>query len=104
MGGKKYDLLHFETDEEEANYWDTHSPLDNTPEPKAEHVTAKRLKNRSITIRLDSESRSKFDKLAAQQGLGPSSFGRLILMSVIDHEIEVKIQHQRIALRKRENK
>lgn len=73
----------FETEEEEAEYWDSHSPLD-LAEPKAQKVRVKGVKDRPITVRLDSESRSKLDKLAAEQGLGPSSFARLILMSVIE--------------------
>jgi len=74
----------FETEEQEAEYWDSHSPLDLATEPKAQKVRVRGVKDRPITVRLDSESRSKLDRLAAKQGLGPSSFARLILMSVIE--------------------
>ena len=74
----------FETEEQEAEYWDSHSPLDLAAEPKAQKVRVRGVKDRPITVRLDSESRSKLDRLAAKQGLGPSSFARLILMSVIE--------------------
>jgi len=74
----------FETEEQEAEYWDSHSPLDFAAEPKAQQVRVRVVKDRPITVRLDSESRSKLDRLAAKQGLGPSSFARLILMSVIE--------------------
>jgi antitoxin component of RelBE/YafQ-DinJ toxin-antitoxin module len=74
----------FETDEQEAKYWDSHSPLDLVAEPRAQKVRVRGAKDKMITIRLDSESRSKLDRLAAEQGLGPSSFARLILMSVIE--------------------
>ena len=77
-------LSQFETDEQEAEYWDSHSPLDLVAEPKAQKVCTRAIKDRPITVRLDSESRSKLDRLAAEQGLGPSSFARLILMSVIE--------------------
>ena len=73
-----------ETEEQEAEYWDSHSPLDFATEPKAQKVRVRGVKDRPITVRLDSESRSKLNKLAAEQGLGPSSFARLILMSVIE--------------------
>jgi len=73
----------FETEEQEAEYWDSHSPLDLAAEPKAQKVRVRGAKDRPITVRLDSESRSKFDRLAAERGLGPSSFARLILTSVI---------------------
>jgi len=77
-------LPQFETEEQEVEYWDSHSPLDLAAEPKAQKVRVRGAKDRPITVRLDSESRSKLDKLAAEQGLGPSSFARLILMSVIE--------------------
>jgi len=74
----------FETEEQEAEYWDSHSPLDLATEPNAQRVRVRGVKDRPITVRLDSESRSKLDRLAAEQGLGPSSFARLILTSVIE--------------------
>ena len=77
-------LPQFETEEQEAEYWDSHSPLDLAAEPKAQKVRVRGAKDKPITVRLDSESRSKLDRLAAEQGLGPSSFARLILMSVIE--------------------
>ena len=86
---KKQLIPKFETEEQEAEYWDTNSPLDVAPEPKAERVTVEGAKDRPLTIRLDSESRSKFDKLAAQQGLGPSCFGRLIIASVIEGRVNL---------------
>jgi len=77
-------LPQFETEEQEAEYWNSHSSLDLAAEPKAQKVRVRGAKDRPITVRLDSQSRSKLDKLAAEQGLGPSSFARLILMSVIE--------------------
>jgi len=74
----------FETEEQEAEYWDSHSPLDLATEPKAQKVHVKGVKDRPITVRLDSKSRSKLDRLAAEQRLGPSTFARRILMSVIE--------------------
>ena len=74
----------FRTEEQEAEYWDTHSPLDLAAEPKAQKVRVRGAKDRPITIRLDSERRSKLDKLAAERGVGPSTFARLILMSAIE--------------------
>ena len=80
---RKEPIPQFETEEQEAEYWDSHSPLDLAAEPKAQKMRVRGVKDRPITVRLDSESRSKLDRLAAEQGLGPSSFARLVLMSVI---------------------
>jgi Protein of unknown function (DUF3680). len=77
-------ISQFETEEQEAEYWDSHSPLDLAAKPETQKVRVRDVKDRPITVRLDSESRSKLDRLAAEQGLGPSSFARLILMAVIE--------------------
>lgn len=84
MDMEKELMPQFETEEQEAEYWDTHSPLDLAAEPKAQRVRVRGAKDRPITIRLDSESRLKLNKLAAERGLGPSTFARSILMSVIE--------------------
>jgi hypothetical protein len=81
---KKELIPRFETEEQEAEYWDSHSPLDLVAEPRAQKVRVRGTKDKVITVRLDSESRSKLDRLAAEQRLGSSSFARLILMSVIE--------------------
>jgi hypothetical protein len=81
---KKELIPQFETEEQEAEYWNSHSPLDLVAKPRAQKVRVRGAKDRPITVRLDSQSRSKLDKLAAEQGLGPSSFARRILMSVIE--------------------
>jgi hypothetical protein len=47
-----------------------------------------RAKDSPITIRLDSESRSKLEKLAAEQGLGSSTFARRILMVAMEQGIQ----------------
>lgn len=81
----KESIPQFETEEQEAEYWDTHSPLDITAEPKTQKIRVRGAKDRPITIRLDSESRLKLNKLAAERGLGPSTFARSILMSAIEN-------------------
>jgi len=84
MSAEKELMPQFETEEQEAEYWDTHSPLDLAAKPKAQKVRVRGTKDRPITIRLDSESRSKLNKLADERGLGPSTFARSVLMSAIE--------------------
>jgi len=85
MGIGKESIPQFETEGQEAEYWDTHSPLDLTAEPKAQKVRVRGAKDRPITIRLDSESRLKLNNLATGRGLGASTLARSILMSAIEH-------------------
>lgn len=84
MGRNKELTPKFESEEKEAEHWDTHSPLDHGAEPEAQKVRVRGAKDRPITIRLDSETRQKLNKLAAQQGIGPSTLARSILISAID--------------------
>ncbi len=75
----------FESEEKEAEYWDTHSPLDLVAEPKLRKVRVSAVKERPITIRLDSVRRARLNQLAAKSGLGPSTFARLVLTRAIEN-------------------
>ena len=83
MKNKKDSIPKFESEEQEAEYWDNHSPLDFVAEPEAQKVRVTGIKDRPITIRLDSNSRLALEKLATGSGLGPSTFARIVLMSSI---------------------
>ncbi len=76
----------FENEEQEAEYWDKHSPLDLVTEPKLDKVKIGGTKDRPIAIRLDSKTRTKLNELATKQGLGPSTFARRILTAAIEQE------------------
>jgi hypothetical protein len=85
MSKEKNIKLKFENEAQEADYFDEHSPLDIVTNPKIEKIVVRGAKDRPITIRLDSETRSKLNILAAKQGVGPSTFARLSLISAIEH-------------------
>lgn len=74
---KKGEVPEFHTEEEEAEFWATHSPLDY--EMKREKARAVARKDRPTTIRLNSESRKKLEQLAAGYHMGPSTFARRII-------------------------
>lgn len=84
MDTKKEKLPTFKSEEKEAEYWDTHSPLDLEAEPKAQKLQVRGAKDRPITIRLDSKTRRKLNELADQQGVGPSTLARSILLSATE--------------------
>lgn len=88
MSYKKEVVPTFETEDKEAEYWDTHSPLEVFSEPGFEEVRVKIPKDRPITIRLDSESRAKVNRLAAERKIGSSTFARLVIMSAIEQASE----------------
>jgi len=95
----------FESQEQEAEFWDSHSPLDYGPEPKLLKVIVKAPKDRVITIRLDSKYRAKLEELATVYHLGPSTLARFILSSAIDQwergkrrpsTVPLKVDHFRL--------
>lgn len=88
MSYKKEQVPTFETEDKQAEYWDTHSPLEVFSEPGFEEVRVKVPKDRPITIRLDSESRAKLNRLAAERKIGPSTFARLVIMNAIERASE----------------
>ena len=85
MGAKKNLMPKFESEEKEAEYWDTHSPLALEAEPKAQKVQVRGAKDRPVTIRLDSGTRRKLEELATRRGVGPSTLARSILLSAIEY-------------------
>jgi hypothetical protein len=86
MNTKNNILPKFKTEEQEAEYWDQHSPLDLIDEPEMEKVQVKRVKDRPIAIRLDSKTRDKLNTLAVKQGMGPSTLARHIIQQVLENK------------------
>lgn len=77
LAKKKLEVPEFNTVEEEAEFWETHSPFDYNM--RLEKVKVKVPKDRPITIRLDSESRKKLEQIATTYTMGPSTFARRII-------------------------
>jgi predicted DNA-binding protein len=86
MSTKKDNLPQFKSEDQEADYWDKHSPLDLVDEPEKEEVQVKRVKDRPIAIRLDSQTRIRLETLAAEQGMGPSTLARRIIQQVLENK------------------
>ena len=71
-------LQPFRTIEEEAEYWDTHSVLDEVNEGR---VVGFRQANKTdaLTIRFSHEDLQKLRHEAFQQGVGPSTLARMLV-------------------------
>lgn len=91
MGKKKGLTPKFKSEVKEAEYWDTHSPLDLGAEPKTQKVRVRGTKDRPITIRLDSETRQKLNELAERRGVGPSTLVRSLLVSAIEQRGDLPV-------------
>jgi hypothetical protein len=90
MSTKKNIFPDFESEEQEAEYWDKHSPLDQIVKPDMEEIQVKNGKDRPVTIRLDSQTRVRLNTLAAAQGMGPSTLARRIIQQVLENEGNIK--------------
>jgi antitoxin component of RelBE/YafQ-DinJ toxin-antitoxin module len=77
-------LPQFKNEEQEAMYWDTHSPLDLVSEPETQKIKVSKAKDRPIAIRLDSETRTRLNGIAAEQGVGPSTLARIFITEAIE--------------------
>lgn len=96
----KSTLPKFRSEQEESEYWDSHSPLDIDEKPKLEKVKVAKVKDSPITIRLDSVSREKLSKMASERGIGPSTLARLALSTMIDGREESKPDSETITVPK----
>jgi hypothetical protein len=71
----------FVSDEEEAQFWDTHSPLDYPDSFKEERdVQVERPLEHTLAVRLDGETIDKLSGIARRKGIGPSTLARMWLM------------------------
>lgn len=77
-------LPRFQTEEEEAAYWDSHSPLEHFEESDFKPLTARRAKDTPVTIRLDSESRKILDQVARAHRVGPSTLARIFIIKALE--------------------
>lgn len=100
MSYKKKMPSKFETEEQEAEYWDKHSPLEVFSEPGFEELRVKVPKDRPITIRLDSESRVKLNRLANERRIGPSTLARLVIMDAIEQPNERQVSEKQMVVQK----
>jgi len=79
-GSVKAAIPSFKTEQEEADFWDTHSPLDFVPPPRLGRIRVVSPKNEPISIRLDTTTRQQLESIARKLGMGPSTFARAILV------------------------
>lgn len=73
----------FKSYEEEANFWDTHSPLDYGHWKEIKMHFARPLQH-ILGIRFDSETLHELDKKARAMGVGPSTLVRMWVMEKLN--------------------
>src|SRR5262245_20637185 len=83
--GAKTRIPAFESPEEEAAFWETHSPLD-YPQVWREASTAKDRKplGHILGVRLDALTLDRLATIARKKGVGPSTLARMWLLERLD--------------------
>ena len=85
MEGKRRDtgIPEFESLEEEREYWETRGPLAEEHKGRINKPKPAQRRSSFLAVRLTGEELTHLRDMAAKQGLGTSTFARLILTSVI---------------------
>ena len=77
----------FKSREEEAEFWDTHSPLEYGEWEEVELKVARPLTH-TLAVRLDARTIDRLASAARKKGLGPSTLARMWLLERLDQEPE----------------
>jgi len=80
---------HFKTVEEEAAFWDTHSPLDYPDDFQPVATSVERPLEHILGVRLDAKTVEKLAAIGRKKGIGPSTLARIWIMEQIA-ELEAK--------------
>ncbi len=83
---KKNKLPEFQSLEEERKYWEARGPLAEGHRGRINKPKPSEKRSSFLAVRLTGEELTHLRNIAARQGLGPSTFARLILTSVIEHQ------------------
>ena len=83
-GEKKKRIPRFHSREEEAEFWDTHSPLDFPNEIRQVEMRVRKPLKGVLSIRLDHKHLEKLRELAEQYGIGPTTLARIFIVSALN--------------------
>jgi hypothetical protein len=74
----------FKTLEDEANYWDTHSPVDEMDE-NTPIIVHRGQKSETLTVRFDPQDLADLRQQADEKGLGPTTLVRMWVREHLRH-------------------
>ena len=84
MKKKENSIPHLKSLEEEKAYWETLGPL--AEGQKGRVSLAKQRRSSFLVIRLTGEELTRLRNVARERGLGPSTYGRLVLKQAIEND------------------
>jgi predicted DNA binding CopG/RHH family protein len=84
MGNMKKDAVpKFKTLNEEREYWEARGPLADGHKGAINKPRQKQKRSSFLAVRLTGEELTRLRDMASEQGLGPSTFARVVLSTII---------------------
>ncbi len=80
------DIPQFESLEEERQYWEARGPLAEGRKGQVNKPKPREKRSSFLAVRLTGEELTRLRDMAARQGVGPSTYARLVLTRAIEHE------------------
>lgn len=90
-------LPRFKSLDEEADFWDKHSPLDYGQWKEVKRIKVERPLGHILGVRLDARTIDHLADIGRKKGLGPSTLARMWILERLEEEQPV------VAARKRTN-
>ena len=84
-GTKNAGIPVFKSLEEEREYWEARGPLAEGHRGKINRPEPRQRRSSFLAVRLTGEELTRLRDTAAKQGLGPSTFARLVLTRAIEN-------------------
>ncbi len=81
----------FQSFEEEKKYWEARGPLVKGHKGRINKPKLGQKRSSFLAVRLTGEELTKLRDIAAKQGLGPSTFARLVLAAAIERQSRSKV-------------
>lgn len=83
-------LPEFQSLDEERAYWEARGPLALGGRGQLNRAKADK-RSSFLVVRLTGQELTRLRDIAAEHGLGPSTFARMVLLSVIERRINVRV-------------
>jgi len=85
MKQQKSKAPEFQSLEEEKSYWEAHGPLADGQRGRVNKPIAGQKRSSVLAVRLTGDELTKLRDVAAERGVGPSTFARIVLTSAIEN-------------------
>jgi len=85
-GKRNAGIPEFQSLEEEREYWEARGPLAEGHEGRINKPRPRQKRSSFLAVRLTGEELTLLRDIAAKQGLGPSTFARIVLTQAIERE------------------